>query len=397
LAGIAGKAIQYYQQAATYAQKIFANHQAITFLKRAIILAEEMSEVHNPDQLSTVLHTQLAIALVHLKGYGASDVYQACEHIRILSKKLTETPDDQVLRMLAINRVVNADFSSGYELGQELLSLAKHTGNAILEVEAYYVLGVAQHWRGKYQEAKLHFNEVLTRYDPRQSTTHIQLYGQDPALVCRIRLANVLLALGEVEEAQALGAQSLKAAIDCGHPFSLGYVRTWLAWLNNVQEKVRETRQEAENSVAYSTKYEFPFWHTWSNLLLGWALTENGEQEKGISIIEESLDLAYASNSLAGLSYFWCLLASALSTRGEFINAFQLIEKAQAQVEKTGERWMEAELYRIKAEIILKRNPADQSAAIDSFKQAIAIAREQGAVYLEQKALLCLSRITQRL
>jgi predicted ATPase len=295
--------------------------------------------------------------------------------------------------MLAINRVVNGDFSSGYELGLELLSLGEHTGNAILEVEAHYAMGVAQHWRGKFREAKSHFNKVLCQYDPAQSATHIQRYGQDPAVVCRIRLASVLLALGDVAEAQALGAQSLEAGIACGHPFSLAYVRNWLVWLNNLQGKIIETRQEAEASIAYSSKYEFPFWYTWSKLLFGWALTQEGEQAKGILLMQEGLDSAYSASSLAGLPYFWCLMAHVSADSGAFREAFQLLEKAWTQIDQTGERWLEAEMYRIKGEIILKKSPGDQSTARAAFAQAAVIAREQGAVYFEQKALACLERM----
>jgi DNA-binding SARP family transcriptional activator/tetratricopeptide (TPR) repeat protein len=393
-AGISEKAIRYYREAATHAQEILANYQAVTFLKRAIVLAEELPGGNVSDQLSSLLHTQLAIALVYLKGYGAPEVHQACERVRLLGKKLAKTSDSQVLRMLAIVRVVNADFSSGYELGLELLALAEQADNAILLVEAHYVLGVTQHWRGNYHEAKSHFTEVLHRYDPGQSATHIQLYGQDPAVVCRIRLANVLLALGEVAEAQALGAESLKAAIACGHPFSLGYVRHWLAWLNNLQGKIGETRQEAKESFAYSSKYEFPFWYIMSKILLGWSLTEEGEREKGIALMQESADRAYSANIIPGLPYFWCLIARALAEGGEFVEAFRLVEKAQTQIHHTGERWLEAEVYRIKGEISLKRNSDDQSAARASFEQAIAIARRQGAVYFEQKAQACLSRMS---
>jgi DNA-binding SARP family transcriptional activator/tetratricopeptide (TPR) repeat protein len=392
-AGVAEKAVQYYREAATHAQAVFANYEAISFLKRAIVLVEEIPAGEGSDQLASVLHTQLALALVHLKGYGALEVHQACERALLLSRKVTQTSDSQVLRILAIVRVVNANYASGYELGAELLALAEHTHNAVLRVEAHYVMGVAQHWRGNYREAKAHFCEVLHRYDPAQSATHIHLYGQDPSLICRIRLANVLLVLGEVAEAEACGTRSLEAGIACGHPFSLGYVRNWLAWMHNVAGKVSETRREAEASVAYSTKYEFPFWYTISKMLLGWALTEGGERERGIALLRENANWAQTTNNQTGLSYFWCLLARALAETGAFTEAFEWIEKAYAQMQQTGEYWMEAELYRLKGEMLLKQKPADQEAARAAFEQAIAIARGQGAVYFEQKAQACLRRL----
>ena len=391
-AGLAEKAIHYYSKAAKGAQKIFANNEAVSFLKRAIALVQELPKNNDVNQLKISLKTSLAITLVPLKGYGAEEVYQFCEQVRMLSKRMGEAPNDRLLRTLAINRVVNADFSSGYELGLELLSQAEQTSNHILLVEAHYVLGATQHWRGNYNEAKVHLNEALKLYDPGQSETHIRLYGQDPAVICRVRLANVLLALGQVEEAEVAGSQSLKEGIDCGHPFSLTYVRNWLAWLYNLQGKISETRLYAEEAISFS-KYEYPYWNTLSNRFLGWSLTQQGEREKGIEIIRENSNIAHSIGSSAGLPYFWCLLANALADQGEFAEAFHLIEKAQSQMNQTGERWLEAEHYRIKGEIILKRNPADKASAQTSFEQAVNIARQQGARYFEQKAQLCLSRI----
>jgi predicted ATPase len=163
--------------------------------------------------------------------------------------------------------------------------------------------------------------------------------------------------------------------------------------MHNVAGKVSETRREAEASVAYSTKYEFPFWYTISKMLLGWALTEGGERERGIALLRENANWAQTTNNQTGLSYFWCLLARALAETGAFTEAFEWIEKAYAQMQQTGEYWMEAELYRLKGEMLLKQKPADQEAARAAFEQAIAIARGQGAVYFEQKAQACLRRL----
>lgn len=390
-AGLTEKAIHYYSIAARGAQQIFANYEAVSFLKRAIALVQELPKNNDVSQLEISLQTSLAITLVPLKGYGTDEVYQFCEQVRMMSKSIGEAPNDRLLRTLAINRVVNADFLSGYELGLELLSQAEQTSNHILLVEAHYVLGASQGWRGNYNEAKFHLNEVLNLYDPGQSETHIRLYGQDPAVVCRVRLANVLLALGQVEEAEEEGIKSLEEGMARGHLFSLTYVRNWLAWLYNLQGKIIETKLHAEEAIAYS-KFEYPYWNTLSNRLLGWSLTEQGERAKGIEILRENSNLAYLNGSSAGLPYFWCLLANALADQGKFEEAFDLIEKAQSQINHTGERWLESEHYRIKGEIISKRSPADKASAQTCFEQAVNIARQQGARYFEQKANMCLSR-----
>lgn len=391
--GIVEKAIYYYSEAAKNSQEIFANNEAVTFLKRAIALLQELPRSNDINRLEISLQTNLAITSAHLNGYGSEEIYQAYERVKILSKWLDETSNDRLLRILALNRIVNSDFSFSNDIGLELLRRAKLKNNQLLLIEAHYILGVTQEWLGNYNEAKIHLTHVLNLYDPQQSHTHIQLYGNDPAIICRIRLAISLLALGHTEEAQLLGTESLQAAINCGHPFSLAYVQHWLSFLYNLQGKVDETKEQAEASIAYSAKYEFPFWYTLSKMLLGWSIAQQGKREEGCKLMLENLELAQKTGISVTVPYFCCLLAEALADEGKFTQAFHFIEKAEAEIASKGERWLEAEHYRIKGEIILKRNPADKSAAKAAFEQAIQVARQQGAILFEQKAQACLNRI----
>jgi uncharacterized protein (DUF169 family) len=88
------------------------------------------------------------------------------------------------------------------------------------------------------------------------------------------------------------------------------------------------------------------------------------------------------------------LLAEALADGGEFTEAFRLIEEAENQINNMGIHWLESEHYRIKGEIILKRNPTDKSAAQAAFEQAIQVARQQKAIFFEQKAQACLNQMS---
>jgi predicted ATPase len=128
-------------------------------------------------------------------------------------------------------------------------------------------------------------------------------------------------------------------------------------------------------------------------MLLGWSVAQQGDREKGIEFMLEGSKMSHVISNSAGQPYYWCLLADVLADGGEFTEAFHLIEKAEAQINTTGERRLEAEHYRIKGEIILKRNPADKPAARASFEQAIQVARQQGAIFFEQKAQACLNQM----
>jgi predicted ATPase len=62
-------------------------------------------------------------------------------------------------------------------------------------------------------------------------------------------------------------------------------------------------------------------------------------------------------------------------------------------VQKKGERWWEAELYRLRGELRLKQNPSEPSEAQNSFERAIEVAGQQGANLLKLRAIVSLAQL----
>jgi len=72
-----------------------------------------------------------------------------------------------------------------------------------------------------------------------------------------------------------------------------------------------------------------------------------------------------------------------------------VLDEALALVHRTGERCYEAELYRLKGELLLARLQ-DQREAETCFHHALAVARHQQAKSLELRAAMSLSRLWQQ-
>jgi predicted ATPase len=107
----------------------------------------------------------------------------------------------------------------------------------------------------------------------------------------------------------------------------------------------------------------------------------------------------------AELTLTWCLaiLAEAYGKVGQAEEGLSVLAEALAVVEKTGERFYEAELYRLKGELLLKSRDQGSGVSIqqvseaeECFCQAIEIARSQSAKSLELRAVTSLSRLLQR-
>jgi predicted ATPase len=85
----------------------------------------------------------------------------------------------------------------------------------------------------------------------------------------------------------------------------------------------------------------------------GWALSAQGHEQEGLALVRQGVAGLEATGSLIARSYHLALLAEACGNGGQFEEGFTLLAEALATVDKTGERYYEAELYRLKGELLL--------------------------------------------
>jgi predicted ATPase len=93
--------------------------------------------------------------------------------------------------------------------------------------------------------------------------------------------------------------------------------------------------------------------------------------------------------------YYLALLAEAYGQVGQAEEGLHLIVEALTVVDKNGERWWEAELHRLKGELLLQ-TVSDEPQVEACFLQALDVSRRQQAKSLELRAAMSLSRLWQR-
>ena len=93
------------------------------------------------------------------------------------------------------------------------------------------------------------------------------------------------------------------------------------------------------------------------------------------------------------MRYSW--LAEAFGKAGHTEEALAILAEGLAAVDRTGEHWWEAELHRLKGELMLMQG-ADETETEVCFHQAIEVARRQQAKSLELRATMSLSRLWQK-
>ena len=118
-----------------------------------------------------------------------------------------------------------------------------------------------------------------------------------------------------------------------------------------------------------------------------------GHYEEGIPLMQAAQDLAHAAGADIGRSTGLCQLAEAYIKAQRFDDALNALTEAFVAADKQDERYYDAEIYRLKGEVLLKNEESDIPEAQGCFERAIQIAREQSAKSLELRATTSLARL----
>jgi predicted ATPase len=142
--------------------------------------------------------------------------------------------------------------------------------------------------------------------------------------------------------------------------------------------------------VAIATEQGFPLWRASGTINHGWAKVKIGDVAEGISLLRSGSTAFRATGAESWMPYFFALLARAYDIAGQVEAAFARLEDASQIVEKTGARWLEAELNRLKGELLRQGHPG---AAEELYCKALSIAEEQAAKLWELRAAVSLARL----
>jgi len=229
--------------------------------------------------------------------------------------------------------------------------------------------------------------------------------GQDPGVTSSVFSAWALQSTGYSDQALKSSIDALSLAELLSHPYSLAYARGIAAAFHQFRKDLEVTQGLADASLGVSTEHEFPFWSAFQTILLGWVLVKEGRADEGIEQMNRGMEAYSATGAELLRPYLICLLAEALSEKGSTERGLTLAAEALETVEKTGERFYEAELYRQKGELLF-RSCSEGSGLPDftalpssfceierCFLKAMTIAGRQQAKWFELRAATSLARL----
>ena len=396
------KAIAYHQLAAEVALKRSAPREAIRHLEQGLAAVERLPASPAQAQHDLRLHTRLGAALIAAHGYSAPEV----EHTFARAWEMCQQIEDHatlapVLCGLWRFYTGRADLPRATKLATQLFTLTQQQREPGFLLEAHSILGQTRLFLGELAAAQVHVDHNLALYDARTHRSLIDVYGEDPGVVCRGYGAGVKWLLGAPDQARRLLDEGLQLAQDLGHPECMAQ-QLWAGafryqWCGDV-DRVHELTQQL---LGLNPDEISPVWRAGGAILQGWVWRQRGQMAVGMAQMRQGLDEWQATGMVLYQPYFLALLAEALGEQGEVTEGLEVLAAALTLVEKTEERWYEAELYRLQGELILQSlsvptpYPAPRAEAEACFRKALDITGQQEAKSLELRAATSLARLWQ--
>jgi predicted ATPase/class 3 adenylate cyclase len=399
-AGLFPQAIPYWQRAGQRAIQGSAYVEAIMHLTKGLELLATLPETPERPQHELLLQVTLGPALMATKGWFAPEVERVYLRAGELCQQVGETPHlFPVLYGLCAGYFTGGKLPQALEVAEAFVHAAQRQDDVVPLLVAHRVLGTTLHYMGAFASARPHFEQCLALYDLQRHRSLALQYAQDPGVAGGGHLATTLWLLGYPDQALEKVRDALALARHLSHPHSLAYalanvIRVYRFRAGEGAAGLQELHEEL---ISLATEHRFAHRLSQGTVYQGWMCVLQGRVEEGIAMMRQGL--AAVRNSGAGnLPRQLALLAEAYGIAGQTDKGLSTLDEALDLVHQTEERWWEAELYRLRGELLRKATGGMQSAEWTPevcFHQALDVARHQQAKSLELRAAMSLSRLWQ--
>ena len=249
-------------------------------------------------------------------------------------------------------------------------------------------------YRGRFPASQHHLHRCINLYSAALHSDLMERHGTDPGVVSLSYLGYLMWFLGRPDAARQHSEQAIAKAEKIRHHYTLAFAQVYGAYLCQHLRDVEGTRDHANRAMILATEHYFLHWKQQAAILRGWALTQLGEVDEGLSQMRFGLDEYEAMDSWLAGCWFRCLLAEAYAKAGLRDAALRALDGALAAARRTGDHSYLAEVYRLQGEITLSEGSAEAlQEAEELFNLSLETARKQSALSWELRTAISLARL----
>ena len=415
----AAKAVQYYLHAGEAALQQNAHQEAIYHLTKGLALVQTLPETQERAQQELALQISYGVALIATKGFAAPEVEQAYTRARSLCQHITDAETlFPVLYGLWNFYLVRLELGMAEELANQMFTLAEQQDDVSFSLIAYNAQGQTAFQQGRITTAQQCLAQGLSLYDPQQHHALAFVYGEDLGISSQVFAAWASWYVGYPDQARTQVEDMIRLARKLNHPFSLAQTLTFGGHVHLWRREAAQVQQHAQPLISLCHEHTFSMWLADGTMQLGWAMAEHGQPEEGAAQISQASTDWRETGAKILNTYHLALQAEVLGKSGHIAQGLSCLTQALQLIEDTDERFYEAEVLRLKGELLLlndefrtlndeRQKKTIQTSSVqrssfithrfaeaeECFQQAIHVAQQQQAKSLELRAAVSLSKL----
>jgi predicted ATPase/class 3 adenylate cyclase len=378
-AGDVARAVKYYELAGEEAANHWALHEAIDHVGKALSILGDLPDDSKRRRRELGLLFLLGPALMSTLGYANKAVEETYFRIR----ELCESEGMQAKVFPALvglwqHNMVGGSLDHAKTLGGELLAIAAGAENPTMQLIAMRSLGSTLFLLGEFDQALHYTGAGWQMYDVEKHGSLAVEHGNDQGVAHGVYRAWALWIVGQPTQALEQARATLDLAESLQHPMSIAFSHSYAATVANLRCDFADGEAWARRACEVADEHGLALWSAHARTQLGWARIGLGDIAAGMAKVEAGTAAWFQTGAGAGGSLMHAVAAEAHILAGDFVSADAALGEAEAVVSKTGERFHEAELLRLRSELAFAAG-ADPAAVQEPLQRGIELARSQGA------------------
>ncbi len=397
-AGLTEAAIEYWGIAGDQALRRSAFQEAISHLGKAIEMADKAGGGKEAGHSGRLLQLRVAYAnaLIAARGHGAPETTAAFTHAHDSAVSDADAPERfAVIYGLWVGCYVRGEMTGMHQHAAAFLREVEARPDAPEAGVAHRLTGLTKWAEGDFVGARSHLELALGTFNPDRDRDLAFRFGQDLSVAAMSYLALALWPLGEVDRALDLIERVKSRITEIQHIGTVAYGYVHAIMFEMMRGEFARAAPLAAVLAHLAREHDLRFWQAYGEFSQGWARWRAGDRATGLVEMRGGVAQLREQNAVTFDTLFKGVLAYAEAEEADFDAAMATLDAALATSERTGQRWYDAELYRTRSEILLKRDAAHPAPAAEALLAALGIARAQKARGFGLRAALSLAKLYQ--
>jgi predicted ATPase len=246
---------------------------------------------------------------------------------------------------------------------------------------------------GDLVDGKEHYDRALAFYDPAEHRQLTTRSGRDVGVALLSSRSSCLWLLGYPTASRNDIERALKNARETGQATTLMFALMATVHNHTFCGDYTAANAQIDELIALADRMGAPYWKASGTAERGKVFVLTGKASDAVRAIISGITSLRSTKATLHEPYYLLHLALAHAELGQLDDARRCIDDAMDKVERSKEKWCEAELKRVAGEIALMSPERDAARAEAYFEIALAVARQQQAKSWELRAAMSMARL----